>query len=128
MEKLMGVSFVELHSATPQELCNLYLEFSVEQLLNNTIRGIDSSMSMSEEDKNEFLTFFLPSYRKHLSNALVDILTADYFDKLRAIYDTEERYNIGIYLQDSVGDISRKVAGVMENVMQDVVNPKALTN
>jgi hypothetical protein len=116
MEKtLMGITFAQLHGLTTEELNDYLAAFSASQLRSMILKDAPDDMNGRFE---EFMTVVL----KRTAKVYNDLMDDGYYDTMRKVYDTEERFGLAVDLMERVGGLNPVLAKTMSELMEGLAD------
>lgn len=114
MKTLYGITFQELHNLELDEVKDKMVSFAIKSIHDNLPK---------EEPFNDpaFRQKFIDIGVKHMLALFGTCSMEENIDDMRKIYDTEERFDIALRMMDRMGDLSIKLQGMMNNIIEEAL-------
>jgi hypothetical protein len=114
MKTLFGITFEQLHGLTVEELQDYTIAF--------TINASRQSMALAELPlPATVLQKYQSSANKKLASVVQTFQTDEYYDILRKLYDTQERFDLAATLSDQATEISQAMQKMVQELTEDML-------
>lgn len=113
MNTLFGVTFEQLQTGTVEEIHEAMVKYTVEQV-RHTISQIYSDDEKIHMDK--FVEVYTKAIRALYEKYFDEQLLADQ----RKMYDTEERFELGISMASRMNNLAVEIRSIMGQVLHEL--------
>jgi hypothetical protein len=111
MKTLAGITYKQLLNLSVEEINDYQIAF----LLNN-LKQVFAWQPIPEELRVKLLE----TARKSLISIYSKLMTEDHYQKVRLIYDTEERFDLAVDMQGIQAGLGVEIQAMVTNMLKDI--------